>query len=323
MGYTVIPSQFDTDNVTLEKNSVTQKYQVGEALQKTLFSSIAYNNLQITVLNVSSAITGATDDQSDIYTDSTGLLNTVEVGADTTSILVASTYQNLGTLDTNPWHPSSTSNLAQFGVKAKQNINILNLKFTCRNNTTTAIDIYKDGSSSILKTIPSATYTNGTVYTVPIGIELATGEEISLRSTSGVECLNYSNSDCSTNDYIEKPALSFGSGWSAKNLGEYNSNGDGWILADGTSSTKITHTYSKSKPKSIVLALFSADGSSADIGDATYFLSDGGSNQTDDLQPWELIPMDLSWTPTQLIIDQPDSSASTILKYVCLAEEDI
>jgi len=310
----IIPKSVDLSTETDKKyidytpiSGTTKKITFGQEA----FNNLGLLNLRTTVLEANSSITGATDDFEDIFTDSDGLLNTVNT-TDTTS-----SYDDSNNLYYNPSMTTGVYNTFNAGsatsydqVEFKSiidNLLITTIKLRVNYSASGVINIRKNGN--IVKTIPSKSYSVNTYATIDVNVLLNTNDVLRLDGAPIFRAV------------YGMPVNSIITNTSARTFADMNT--INYSIIDETTPTnkEIVLTYNKANPKGLYFMPYSSDTGTNEVGDVTLSLYTD-TTLLGEFNPYQIYEgLTLASTPNKAVINQKDTSISKITKYVLLIED--
>ena len=322
---TIIPQKIDlsksVDGVTIDFKKVlgSDSEDLKLQLAKAFLKDIAEHNLRITSLEVNAGISGADDEISDIFETAEGIKNTVDT-TNTTSV-----YDSSNKVYMNPGYPGTTLTYANTHGTGSGTIVTATDEITFTNIGTKPLQIYRiyikklESGSNVTYTIKD---TNNTV--IETKTITATSQFMTIELDNPYEFLpNQQTTVHITATYF------------AKYYGcnrEYDSN-ILQVTAQGydpitiyfhqaeltnPSEKKIYINYDKPTPQAVYLALYSGAFQEDEIGEVYFYFTDGTNNSIL-MRPWTIYNnLNLSFTPTHMVIVQKDTAVSKISKYVLL-----
>lgn len=322
---TVIPSDIDladeVDQTSIDYQTTGDKTDKVLTVSKGMIERMAANDLRLNILEVATAVSGATSDFSDIFSDTDGLLNTVDAG-NTTSVYDATNdyYENIsvtaGSLTTTQAGNATSGEFTYLGTKDIYAKTWSAYSTSYSGTTTLTITNEDDGGSVVFTGAKTFGSGGASIQTWTINKTLEAGVNYKF-AWSGTSTLSKR-----TGDTLPSAAY-FDFAGTAAALVPYNTGNAmfTWDLIE-TVETDLSLNYNKGKPANVYLYLWSADDSEEDIGTCTFeLINTGTSETTGDLNPFEITALNMTDIPDQLLIKQTDVERSKIFKYVLLVEE--
>jgi len=314
---TIIPQKIDLSKSVDGSNIdyINKKLTFG----KEALDSLGLLELTATLLESSSAINASTDKIYDIFTQNTGLLNSVDTSG-TTSVFeeLGNYYRNYTQPKIYVYGSGAKSQSTKISFRAKQDFLFLSFKWNCNlgnfTNTTAQINIFKNGV--IQETIPNTQYYTNTYYintlTKPISVNNNDYIEITATFNGNSAYIFNHTASSSVNNYIEN--------YDGNNLisGNYI-----YIQLPPTQPTDkvIKINYNISKPNSFYCSLYSSATESNEIGDVDIEFYDVNDTLLGTYQPFTINEtLNFSVTPNYILLRQKATELSKISKYIFLIE---
>lgn len=298
---TIIPFQFDE---TAFKNEVVSQVSNG------ILKLEATTDLRFAVLETAGSVDVASDNFSDIFSDSDGLLNTVDE-VNTTSQYNNTNKEYLNLVDVSLSIPDEGTGFASaFGYKSKKE-HYLSGFFSYQTNSNVTVKLFINDIEQESQFITDATpSTGGYIYFAkPYKIS-----ENDVVKVTGARCYIHNSNDYPLNDYIEKET-GLSTLYGRPNLSMISK----WVISE-LGNTKIHLNYNKAKPTALYFVPFSSNNSD-DVGDTEIELFNGATS-LGVYQPFTIYNgLTLADTPDKMVITQKDTSKSKINKFVLIIED--
>ena len=298
---TIIPFQFDE---TAFKNEVVSQVSNG------ILKLEATTDLRFAVLETAGAVDVASDNFSDIFSDSDGLLNTVDE-VNTTSQYDSTKKEYSDLVDVSVSIPDDRNGSeSAFGYKSKKE-HYLSGFFTHLLDPNVTVKLFINDIEQESQFIADATpLTGGYIYFAkPYKIS-----ENDVVRVTGARCYIHDSNDYPLNDYIEKET-----GLSVLYGRQTTSLIAKWMISE-LRNTEIHLNYNKAKPTALYFIPFSGNNSD-DVGDTEIELFNGVTS-LGVYQPFTIYnSLTLADTPDKMVIKQKNTNVSKINKFVLIIED--